>query len=107
MHKVKPTTAQPVSSGVRRREAVRGREKSNTYVEDPAKTGASDDTSVVKSLYPECESKPAPCAYAISGSFPKKNGDGATGHACYCCRKYEHPAEGFTWGINGRENAEF
>lgn len=82
-------------------------EESNTYVQDPAKTGAFDNTSVVKGLYPERESKTAPCAYTIYSSFPEKDGNGTTGDTCDCCRKDKHAYKGLRWWINGRENAEF
>jgi hypothetical protein len=105
VHNVKPTTAQPVRRGVRN--GIVKEEKSNTYVQDPAKTGAFDNTSVVKGLYPESESKTPPCAYTIYGSFPKKDGNGTTCDTCDGCRKYKHAYKGLSWWINGRENAEF
>ena len=105
MHKVKPRTAQTVGSRMRRGNIKEV--KSHTYVENPAKTRASNDASVAKGLYPECQSKTAPCAYTISSSFPKKDGDGTASNTCYSCRKYEHSAKSLTWWIDGRENAEF
>lgn len=77
------------------------------YVKDPAKTGAFDDTSIVKSLYPESETKTAPCSYSVSSSFPEKDGDGTTSDTCYGYREYEQPDQCLTRWINGRENAEF
>ena len=104
MQSVKPTTEQPVR-GVRR--GIVKEEKINTYVQDPAKTGAFDNTSVVKGLYPESEGKTPPCTYAVYSSFPKKNCDGTTSDTCDGCRKYKHADKGLIWWINGRENAEF
>lgn len=105
MHSVKPTTAQPVRRRVRR--GIVKEEESNTYIQDPANTGAFDNTSVVEGLYPESEGKPSPCAYTVYCSFPEKNGNGTTSDTCDGCRKYKHPDKGLIWWINGRENAEF
>lgn len=105
MHKVKPRTPQAVGSEVRRGIVEKG--KSHTYVKNPTKTGAFDDTSVVKGLYEECKGKTTPCTDTVSSRFPKKDSDGTTCNTCYCCRKHEHSTESLIWWINGRENAEF
>lgn len=102
---MKPTTAQAVRRRVRR--GIVKEEESNTYVQDPANSGGFDNTSVVKGLYPESESKPSPCSYTIYCSFPEENGNGTTSDTCDGCRKYKHADKGLIWWINGRENAEF